>query len=60
MFLLQITCIYATTQIFSKNFRTEHGFAYYYPQEVIYEGNKEKWLVVPSYFTRGLLENFNL
>lgn len=37
---------------FLKKFRTEHGFAYYYPQEVIYEGNKEKWLVVPSYFTK--------
>ena len=38
---------------FLKKFRTEHGFAYYYPKEVIYEGNKEKWLVIPSYFTKS-------
>ena len=38
---------------FLKKFITEHGFAYYYPQEIIYEGNKEKWLVIPSYFTSG-------
>ena len=25
-------------------------------QEVIYEGAKEKWLVIPSYFTCGVLE----
>jgi len=38
---------------FIKKFETEYGFVYYYPQEVIYEGVKEKWLVIPSYFTCG-------
>jgi GNAT superfamily N-acetyltransferase len=38
---------------FLKKFKTEQGFAYYYFQDVIYEKNKERWLVIPSYFTHG-------
>ena len=38
---------------FLKKFKTDQGFAYYYFQDVIHEQNKEKWLVIPSYFTLG-------
>ena len=38
---------------FLKKFKTDQGFAYYYFQDVIHEQSKEKWLVIPSYFTLG-------